>query len=81
MRYLGLVANLSGLPHIIDICITEMVARTLKRIFNAHVSSSILEHQDRIVQNQKERNEAHDAQMSLNNAYLNDNEITLAAGR
>jgi len=34
MRYLGAVAQLSELPHIKDICITEMIARTLKRMFN-----------------------------------------------
>lgn len=34
MRYLGAVTNMCKLPHVKDICITEMFARTLKRMFN-----------------------------------------------
>jgi len=34
MRYLGMVTWQSTSPHIKDICITEMTARVLKRIFN-----------------------------------------------
>ena len=34
MRYLSNVAMLSNLKHVKDLCITEMLARTLKRIFN-----------------------------------------------
>lgn len=50
MRYLGLVCSLSSSPHIQDICITEMVARTLKRIFNTHISLQILKNQENLVQ-------------------------------
>lgn len=32
MRYLGLVTSLSIVPHVRDLCITEMIARTLKTI-------------------------------------------------
>jgi hypothetical protein len=32
MRYLGLVASLSVVPHVKDICITEMIARASKNI-------------------------------------------------
>ena len=45
MRYLGLVATKSELPHVKDICITEMIGRTLKRVFNTQISSLILNHQ------------------------------------
>ncbi len=48
MRYLGLVTSLSLSPHIQDICITEMVARTLKRIFNTQISGNILRNQERM---------------------------------
>lgn len=34
MRYLGLVASLSLVPHVKDICITEMLARSCKNILN-----------------------------------------------
>ena len=32
MRYLGLVGSLSIVPHVKDICITEMIARSCKSI-------------------------------------------------
>jgi len=32
MRYLGLVASLSIVPHVKDICISEMIARSCKSI-------------------------------------------------
>ena len=38
MRYLSNVAMLSNLKHVKDLCITEMLARTLKRIFNKALS-------------------------------------------
>ena len=38
MRYLGRVAQLSKLKHVKDLCITDMLARTLKRIFNSAIS-------------------------------------------
>jgi hypothetical protein len=44
MRYLGRVASTAELPHVKDICITEMVARTLKRLFNTQISGLVLSH-------------------------------------
>jgi len=32
MRYLGMVTSLTNVPHVIDICITEMLARACKNI-------------------------------------------------
>lgn len=48
MRYLGQVAFICASPHIKDICLTEMFARTLKRIFNTQVSQNILENQQHL---------------------------------
>ena len=42
MRYLGEVARLSKLKHVKDLCVTEMLARTLKRFFNTSCSRLIL---------------------------------------
>ena len=42
MRYLGDVAKLSKLKHVTDLCITEILARTLKRFFNTACSNLIL---------------------------------------
>lgn len=42
MRYLGDVAKLSKLKHVTDLCITEMLARTLKRFFNTACSNLVL---------------------------------------
>ena len=47
MRYLGKVAELSKLKHVKDLCITEMLARSLKRIFNSAMSQLILNNQER----------------------------------
>lgn len=60
MRYLGWVASKSELPHVKDICINEMVARTLKRLFNTQISSLILNHQEAILANQKAEQENRD---------------------
>lgn len=38
LRYLGLVAQHSKLPHIQEVCTTEMVARSCKRILNYKLS-------------------------------------------
>lgn len=54
MRYLGVVAQNTTLPHIRDICYTEMFARTLRRLFNTNISNLILKHQERTVENKKE---------------------------
>ena len=43
MRYLGDVAKLSKLKHVKDLCITEILARTLKRFFNTACSNLVLQ--------------------------------------
>lgn len=40
MRYLGKVASMVSLHHIKQLCVTEMLARTAKNIFNEQISSS-----------------------------------------
>ena len=42
MRYLGEVANLSKLKHVKDLCVADMLARTLKRFFNTVCSNMML---------------------------------------
>ena len=54
MRYLGTVAQNTTLPHIRDICYTEMFARTLRRLFNTNISGLILRHQERSKANSQE---------------------------
>ena len=54
MRYLGVVAQGTTLPHIRDICYTEMYARTLKRLFNTNISNLILKRQERKIANKEE---------------------------
>jgi hypothetical protein len=44
MRYLGLVTSLSVVPHVKDLCITEMLARSCKNILNKQVAAMILDH-------------------------------------
>lgn len=41
MRYLGVVASLSMVPHVKDICITEMLARSCKNILNRQIAALI----------------------------------------
>ena len=55
MRYLGKVAQKSTLKHVKDLCVTEMLARTLKRIFNKALSEQILKHQERKQANEELR--------------------------
>lgn len=55
MRYLGKVAQKSTLKHVKDLCVTEMLARTLKRIFNKAISEQILKHQERKQANEEQR--------------------------
>ena len=43
MRYLGYVARMSSLDHIKQICVIEMLARTMKRIFNCQISDTLRE--------------------------------------
>jgi hypothetical protein len=47
MRYLSHVAVLSEVPHIQDICLTEMLARTCKNIINSQLSQLILENKEK----------------------------------
>lgn len=51
MRYLGVVALESVCSHIKDICVTDMIARTLKRILNQQISELILENQKNLDMN------------------------------
>ncbi|KAL4461063.1 hypothetical protein ABPG74_016535 [Tetrahymena malaccensis] len=44
MRHLGKVASRSNLPHIKEICITDMIARSSKKIFRAHLAKLIVNH-------------------------------------
>jgi protein TIF31 len=50
MRYLGKIASLSKLKHVKDICVTDMLARVLKRLFNTQMSQSILNRNKRQVE-------------------------------
>lgn len=43
MRYLSHVACLSKVPHVREICITEMFARVMKNIINAQLAQLILD--------------------------------------
>ena len=47
MRYLGDIASLSKFRHVKDLCITDMFARTLKRLFNSQLSNQILNQNQR----------------------------------
>lgn len=47
MRYLGLVTSLSIVPHVRDICITEMIARSCKTILNKQMAAIINDHHRR----------------------------------
>jgi len=47
MRYLSHVAVMSQVPHIQDICLTEMLARTCKNIINSQLSQLILENKEK----------------------------------
>lgn len=42
MRHLGKVASRTSLPHIKEMCITDMIARTTKKILRAHLAQFIL---------------------------------------
>ena len=57
MRYLGMVTSLSVVPHVRDVCITEMVARACKNIINKQVAGMVLEHQRRYQENEEKRAE------------------------
>jgi hypothetical protein len=43
MRYLSHINIMSQMPHVKEICLTEMLARTCKNIMNEKVSELILE--------------------------------------
>lgn len=57
MRHLGKVAQLSKLKHVKDMCITDMLARTLKRIFNTAISQLIYLNCQRKTDNQQRNKE------------------------
>ncbi|EAS01492.3 translation initiation factor eIF3 subunit (macronuclear) [Tetrahymena thermophila SB210] len=44
MRHLGKVASRSNLPHIKEICITDMIARSSKKILRANLAKLIVNH-------------------------------------
>ena len=46
MRYLSYVCVLSTPPHIKEICITEMLARTIKNIMNSSTAKLILDNEN-----------------------------------
>lgn len=41
MRHLGKVANYTKLPHIKNLCISEMIARSTKKILRANIATYI----------------------------------------
>lgn len=43
MRYLSYMAALSQIPHVREICVTEMLARTFKNILNLKMAELILD--------------------------------------
>ena len=43
MRYLSHICVLTQMPHVMDLCVTEMLARTCKHIINKQMSELILE--------------------------------------
>jgi hypothetical protein len=55
MRYLGMVTQLSVVPHVRDLCITEMIARSAKNIINKQVAAMVIEHQRRYQDNEDRR--------------------------
>ena len=60
MRYLSHICVLTQMPHVLDLCVTEMLARTAKRIINKQMSELILENklEARYLQELKSKNEA-----------------------
>ena len=42
MRYLGKITESTSMPHIRDLCIVEMIARSSKKIYRAHLADFIL---------------------------------------
>ena len=45
MRYLGHICLLTSYKHIREICVTEMLARTIKNVFNTKLSELLMENQ------------------------------------
>lgn len=43
MRHLGKVSTRSDLPHIKEICISDMIARATKKIFRANLAEFIIQ--------------------------------------
>ena len=57
MRYLSHVCVLTGVPHVKDLCVTEMLARTFKNIINTKLSELLLENKLEYVGLEKKRQE------------------------
>jgi hypothetical protein len=74
MRYLGMVTSLSVVPHVRDVCITEMVARACKNIINKQVAGMILEHQRRFQENEEKREQL---KKQWNNRHYNTSNTNL----
>lgn len=47
-RYLGLIAHRTGLPHIKDLCLVEIIARTCKRLLFQQLAELIMENAEEI---------------------------------
>lgn len=43
MRHLGKVAETTHLPHVKDVCLAEMIARSTKKILRANIATCIFE--------------------------------------
>ena len=43
MRYLSHISVLTQMPHVLELCVTEMLARTVKRIMNRQMSELVME--------------------------------------
>jgi hypothetical protein len=53
MRYLGRVATETELLHIKEICMIEMIARTLKRMLQTQLAAKVIELRNQSIKNQE----------------------------
>ena len=74
MRYLGMVTSLSVVPHVRDVCITEMISRACKNIINKQIAGMILEHQRRFQENEEKREQL---KKQWNNRHYNTSNTNL----
>ncbi|KAL4506990.1 hypothetical protein ABPG72_001411 [Tetrahymena utriculariae] len=70
MRHLGKVASRSNLPHIKEICITDMIARSSKKILRANLAKLIVNHYS-----QSKGYQTYDAAQKLENILKKDDTI------